>query len=64
LRTAIAIVAGILMLGTATAFAEDMIGADTTAPPAPDEENTPAVLSGTLQKVRETGVVTIGYRDS
>jgi glutamate/aspartate transport system substrate-binding protein len=46
------------------ANAEDMSGADLTAPPVASEENTPAVLAGTLKKVRDSGVVTIGYRDA
>jgi glutamate/aspartate transport system substrate-binding protein len=46
------------------AAAEDMTGADLTAPPPASEENTPAVLSGTLKKVRDGGVVTIGYREA
>jgi glutamate/aspartate transport system substrate-binding protein len=41
-----------------------MSGADLTAPPPTTEENTPAVLSGTLKKVRDGGVVTIGYREA
>ena len=38
----------------------------TTASRAPraSEENTPAVLSGTLKKVRESGTVAIGYREA
>jgi glutamate/aspartate transport system substrate-binding protein len=46
------------------ASAEDMSGADFTAPPLASEENTPAVLAGTLKKVRDSGVVTIGHRDA
>jgi glutamate/aspartate transport system substrate-binding protein len=42
--------------------AEDMIGADRTAPPPASEESVPAVLSGTLKQVRERGAVTIGFR--
>jgi glutamate/aspartate transport system substrate-binding protein len=52
---------------TPTAFgakAEDMGGADLTAPPPASEENTSAVLSGTLQTVSNSGVITIGYRDA
>jgi glutamate/aspartate transport system substrate-binding protein len=44
--------------------AEDLNGANNTAPPAATEENTPAVLSGTLQKIRDKGGVTIGYREA
>jgi glutamate/aspartate transport system substrate-binding protein len=46
------------------AVAEDMGGADLTAPPPATEESIPAVLSGTLKKVRDAGVVTIGYREA
>jgi len=42
--------------------AEDMIGADRTAPPPASEESVPAVLSGTLKQVRERGAVMIGFR--
>ncbi|HEX4553003.1 MAG TPA: amino acid ABC transporter substrate-binding protein [Xanthobacteraceae bacterium] len=48
----------------APARAEDMIGADRTAPPAASEASVPAVLSGTLKTIRERGVVTIGYREA
>ena len=41
-----------------------MSGADLTAPPPASEENIPAVLSGTLKKVRDSGVITIGYREA
>ena len=46
------------------AFAEDLNGANNTAPPAATEENTPAILSGTLKKIRDSGNVTIGYREA
>ena len=42
--------------------AEDMIGADRTAPPPASEASVPAVLSGTLKQVRERGAVTLGFR--
>jgi glutamate/aspartate transport system substrate-binding protein len=58
-----ALAVGILAL-PGLAAAEDMTGADLTAPPPTTEENTPAVLSGTLKKVRDGGVVTIGYREA
>jgi glutamate/aspartate transport system substrate-binding protein len=45
-------------------FAEDLNGADNTAPPAVTEENSPAILSGTLKKIRDAGAVTIGYREA
>jgi glutamate/aspartate transport system substrate-binding protein len=45
-------------------FAEDLNGADNTAPPAVTEENSPAILAGTLKKIRDAGAVTIGYREA
>jgi glutamate/aspartate transport system substrate-binding protein len=57
-------VAVALGLSAVRAGAEDLSGADLTAPPRANEENTPAVLSGTLKKVRESGTVTIGYREA
>jgi ABC-type amino acid transport substrate-binding protein len=55
---------GILALAGSRAAAEDMHGADLTAPPPASEENIPAVLSGTLKKVRDTRTITIGYREA
>jgi glutamate/aspartate transport system substrate-binding protein len=46
------------------AGAEDLGGADHSAPPPASEESTPAILSGTLKKVRGSGVVVIGYREA
>jgi len=60
-----ALAIAILALTSCAAFAEDTIGADNTAPPPPSEEETPpAVLSGTLKTIRDSGVVTIGYREA
>jgi len=56
--------AGLMAVTAGCAVAEDTNGADLTAPPTATEETTPVVLSGTLKKVRESGVVTIGYRDA
>jgi glutamate/aspartate transport system substrate-binding protein len=53
-----------LALSGFQAAAEDMSGADLTAPPPASEENRPAVLSGTLKKVRDSGAITIGYREA
>ncbi|MBV8536648.1 MAG: amino acid ABC transporter substrate-binding protein [Alphaproteobacteria bacterium] len=64
LKPVVAVAAGLLALVAVAASAEDLIGADTTAPPPRGEENTPALLSGTLQKVRDAGVITLGYRDA
>jgi glutamate/aspartate transport system substrate-binding protein len=59
-----ATLAVILLALAAPLRAEDLGGADLTAPPPPGEEDIPAVLSGTLKKIRDSGVVTIGYRDA
>ena len=56
------IAAAFLMLWSGPSLAEDLNGANLTAPPPASEENTPAVLTGTLKKIRDTGTVTIGYR--
>jgi len=62
---ALALAVGIrLLVLPGLAVAEDLSGADRTAPPPTTEENTPAVLSGTLKKVRDGGVVSIGYREA
>ena len=41
------------LFATAPALAEDLSGADLTAPPVTSAEALPATLSGTLAKVRE-----------
>ena len=46
------------------ALAEDTQGVDLTRPPAATEETMPAELTGTLKKVHESGLVTIGYREA
>ncbi|HML10281.1 MAG TPA: amino acid ABC transporter substrate-binding protein [Stellaceae bacterium] len=56
--------AAFLALCSAPARAEDLNGANKTAPPPVTEENSPAVLSGTLKKVHDSGVLTIGYREA
>jgi glutamate/aspartate transport system substrate-binding protein len=54
-----------LILSAATpACAEDLGGADLSAPPTTNGESLPATLSGTLAKVRASGVITLGYRDA
>jgi len=53
-----------LAAGPGPAWAEDTNGADLTAPPAATEDSLPVMLTGTLKKIRETGIVTIGYRDA
>jgi glutamate/aspartate transport system substrate-binding protein len=68
LRTRIAFAVALALVGMAVAApwaaAEDSNGADLTAPPPASEENRPAILAGTLKKVSDTGVITIGYRDA
>ncbi len=59
----VGVTVGVLAL-TRSAAAEDMSGADLTAPPPASEESLPAVLSGTLKKVRDSGAITIGYREA
>jgi glutamate/aspartate transport system substrate-binding protein len=61
---AIALALAVQVLPAVRAAAEDLRGADLTAPPPPTEETTPAVLSGTLKKVRDSGAVVIGYREA
>jgi glutamate/aspartate transport system substrate-binding protein len=56
--------AGLLAAPLGPVMAEDMIGSNNTAPPAVTEDNTPAVLSGTLKKIRDSGTLTIGYREA
>jgi glutamate/aspartate transport system substrate-binding protein len=63
-RTGLACIASIVLALAAPVHAEDLGGADLTAPPPPSEEDIPAVLTGTLKKIRDSGVVTIGYRDA
>lgn len=58
------VLAAVLALQVGTAAAEDVGGADKTAPPPAAEESAPAVLSGTLKKIRDGGTVTIGYREA
>jgi glutamate/aspartate transport system substrate-binding protein len=58
---AVAFAVAVQALPASRAGAEDLGGADLTAPPPASEEGTPALLSGTLKKVRESGIV-IGYR--
>jgi glutamate/aspartate transport system substrate-binding protein len=60
----IAVAIGFQALPALRAVAEDLGGADLTAPPPGSEESTPAILSGTLKKVRDSSVVVIGYRDA
>jgi glutamate/aspartate transport system substrate-binding protein len=59
-----ALLAALLALPPGSAVAEDLNGANLTAPPTVTEENSPAVLVGTLKKIRDSGTVTIGYREA
>jgi glutamate/aspartate transport system substrate-binding protein len=61
---AIALTLAIQVPAMPPAGAEDLIGADLTAPPPVSEESMPAMLSGTLKKVRDSGAVVIGYREA
>jgi hypothetical protein len=54
----------LLTLQFRPASAEDLIGADSTAPPATTEDNAPALLTGALKKIRDSGAIAIGYRDA
>jgi glutamate/aspartate transport system substrate-binding protein len=54
----------LLALIAAPAGAEDTLGTDTMAPPPPSEATIPAVLTDTLKKVHDSGVITLGYRDA
>ena len=53
-----------LGLHAAGARAEDLIGADSTAPPAAGEDAAPAILNGTLKTIRDNSALTIGYREA
>jgi len=61
---AAALAVGLMALPGREAAAEDMTGANLTAPPPSTEETLPAILTGTLKKVRESGALTIGYREA
>jgi glutamate/aspartate transport system substrate-binding protein len=56
--------AALLALPLRPSLAEDLIGASSAAPPAATEDNTPAIVAGTLKKVRDSGTLTIGYREA
>ena len=58
------LLAAILVLQPGPALAEDMSGANNAAPPPVTEDNTPAVLAGALKKIRDSGGITIGYREA
>src|ERR1700729_1707635 len=58
-----ALLAGLLLAAMpCPVSAEDLNGANNTAPPAVTDA--PDVLSGTLKKIRDAGTVTIGYREA
>jgi glutamate/aspartate transport system substrate-binding protein len=59
---ALALTAALLTLAPRLAAAEDLNGANNTAPPA--VTHAPEVLSGTLKKIRDTGTVVLGYRQA
>ncbi len=59
--------AALLALALCVAFsarAEDLGGADLTAPRTPQADELPATLTGTLAKARASGTLTLGYRES
>ncbi len=58
------LLASLLALASGQACAEDTNGVDLTAPPPVAEDAVPVALSGTLKKIRDSGVITIGYRDA
>lgn len=59
-----ALFASLAALPLGPAGAEDLEGADKTAPPPVTEDNAPEVLTGTLKKIRDSGSVTIGDREA
>jgi glutamate/aspartate transport system substrate-binding protein len=56
--------AALLVLLAGPSPAEDLGGANLTAPPTITEENSPVVLTGTLKKIRDSGALTVGYREA
>lgn len=56
------LLAAALLALTTPAPAEDLNGANNSAPPAVTD--VPDILTGTLKKIRDTGIVTIGYRQA
>jgi glutamate/aspartate transport system substrate-binding protein len=64
MKNIIALALGLMALTACSAFAEDTTGADLTAPPVASEDNTPAVLTGTLKKVRDSRAIMLGYREA
>jgi glutamate/aspartate transport system substrate-binding protein len=54
--------AALVALSPRPAVAEDLNGANNTAPPTVTDA--PDIVTGTLKKIRDTGVVTIGYRQA
>ena len=64
LARAACVMAVVCLLPASPALPDDLGGADLTAPPPVTEENAPALLTGTLAKIRTSGVVTIGYREA
>jgi glutamate/aspartate transport system substrate-binding protein len=61
---AAALAVSLLALSGHDVVAEDMTGADLTAPLRASEDNIPAVLSGTLKKVHDARAITIGFREA
>jgi glutamate/aspartate transport system substrate-binding protein len=64
LRAVAILITVFLALPPGRAVAEDLNGSNNTAPPAVTEDNAPAIVTGTLKHVRDSAVVTIGYREA
>ena len=60
----VALAAAACLAALSPATAEDLSGADLTAPPPASEDTIPAVLIGTLKRVHDSGTITLGYRDA
>jgi glutamate/aspartate transport system substrate-binding protein len=59
-----ALAVALALTAASQARAEDLNGADLSAPPTADADILPATLAGTLAKVRASGTITLGYRDA
>jgi glutamate/aspartate transport system substrate-binding protein len=57
-------VLALTLVATTPAWAEDVGGADLTAPPPVSADSLPTTLGGTLAKIKASGQITLGHRDS
>jgi glutamate/aspartate transport system substrate-binding protein len=64
MRMILALAIGLLATPASLALAEDLNGADLTAPPTAAGDNAPTELTGALKKVRDSGIITLGYREA